>query len=180
MALITRFESESAIFDRSISAEPRSDSTASSTRCRRASRYGRTSSRTPSISGPSSTGSGSMIGARRSACRSLIIRSTVDARRRPATIIRSTQPSAGSLDSGLFPWVSFQSSAIPRTIVTGVFSSWLATSMKFAFKWLASSSRVFAALSSSIKRCFSTIRLRCSIACRITVPSSSGSHGLAM
>ncbi len=83
-----------------------------------------------------------------SARRSLSIRSTVPASRFPAAWIRSSQAAwAGvALPCGII----FQRSVIPRITATGVFSSWLATSMNAFFRELDCSSLWFVSVSSAI------------------------------
>ena len=101
-------------------------------------RNGASSATVSRIRGASSVGSKSSVWSSWSVLRSLSIRSTVAARRLPACWIRSTQPrSAGEAVSACD---HFQSSVIPRTTETGVFSSWLATSMNAAFRRFASTS----------------------------------------
>ena len=97
----------------------------------------------------------------------------------PAPRRRSGRPTAARPARHSGPATSSRARSCPARRVTGVFSSWLATSMNAPLSRLASISLALASWSSASSRFFSTIRSWCSTACRTTARSSSGSQGLA-
>ncbi len=117
-----------------------------STVCRLASRNGCNPATAWRIKGSSGTAAVARSGDICPVLRSLSIRSTVLASRSPAPWIRSTQVRSEAVAAALID--IFHSSVRPRTTVTGVLSSWLATSMNFPLSRTASVRRALVSFNS--------------------------------